>query len=37
MHEYAIDWTEERIVWSVDGKAVRTIKPGAFKFLVSPP
>lgn len=29
MHSYTIDWTEDRIVWSVDGKAVRTIKPGA--------
>ncbi|KZT07376.1 glycoside hydrolase family 16 protein [Laetiporus sulphureus 93-53] len=25
-HAYTIDWNDERIVWSVDGTAVRTIK-----------
>ena len=25
-HNYTIDWNEERIVWSVDGKATRTLK-----------
>lgn len=35
MHSYSIDWTEERIEWSVDGRVVRTIRPG--KSHVHPP
>lgn len=27
-HKYMIDWNEERIIWSVDGKVVRTLKKG---------
>ncbi|KAI0060249.1 concanavalin A-like lectin/glucanase [Artomyces pyxidatus] len=26
-HKYTIDWTSERIIWSVDGHAVRTLTP----------
>ena len=26
-HNYTIDWTSERIQWSVDGTVVRTLKP----------
>lgn len=25
-HSYTIDWDEERIIWSVDGTAVRTLR-----------
>lgn len=27
LHNYTIDWSEDRIIWSVDGKAKRTLKP----------
>ncbi|KAI0046721.1 glycoside hydrolase family 16 protein [Auriscalpium vulgare] len=27
MHQYTIDWSAERIVWSVDGRVVRTLRP----------
>ncbi|KII85912.1 glycoside hydrolase family 16 protein [Plicaturopsis crispa FD-325 SS-3] len=26
-HTYAIDWSASRIIWSIDGKAVRTLTP----------
>lgn len=26
-HNYTIDWSEERIQWSVDDMVVRTLKP----------
>ena len=26
-HKYTIDWNADRIIWSVDGKTVRTLKP----------
>lgn len=26
VHRYAIDWNEERIVWSVDGEEMRTLR-----------
>ena len=29
MHYYSIDWSPERIVWSVDGVEVRTLEKGA--------
>ena len=25
LHSYTVDWNEERIIWSVDGTAVRTL------------
>ena len=28
-HAYIIDWSPERIVWSVDGSEVRTLRAGA--------
>ncbi|KAI1785812.1 glycoside hydrolase [Ganoderma leucocontextum] len=28
MHSYTIDWSPERIVWSVDGSEVRTLRAG---------
>ncbi|EJD07470.1 concanavalin A-like lectin/glucanase [Fomitiporia mediterranea MF3/22] len=31
-HNYTIDWTSERIVWSVDGHEVRTLKPSRTKI-----
>lgn len=30
VHKYMIDWNEDRICWSVDGKVVRTLKKGIF-------
>ena len=29
VHSYTIDWSPERIVWSVDGSQVRTLQQGA--------
>lgn len=26
-HNYTIDWSTERIIWSVDGTEVRTLRP----------
>jgi beta-glucanase (GH16 family) len=31
-HSYSIDWNSERIIWSVDGQAVRTLSVGAYPF-----
>jgi beta-glucanase (GH16 family) len=31
-HSYSIDWSPERIIWSVDGQAVRTLSVGARPF-----
>lgn len=28
LHNYTIDWNMDRIIWSVDGRSVRTLKPG---------
>ena len=28
-HSYTIDWSPERIIWSVDGSEVRTLRAGA--------
>lgn len=37
MHTYAIDWTSERIVWYIDGTAVRTLtNPGTGYYPQSP-
>ena len=27
LHNYTIDWSEDRIIWSVDGHSVRTLTP----------
>ncbi|KAK4505326.1 hypothetical protein PRZ48_003289 [Zasmidium cellare] len=43
-HEYAVEWTEEKIVWSVDGRVVRTFlardgttaKGSAYQFPQTP-
>lgn len=32
-HKYTIDWNADRIIWSVDGTAVRTLKKGKSKSL----
>jgi beta-glucanase (GH16 family) len=29
-HTYTVDWNQERIAWSVDGKLARTLTPGGF-------
>ena len=30
-HNYTIDWNATRIIWSVDGKPVRTLKPSEYR------
>jgi beta-glucanase (GH16 family) len=35
-HAYSIDWNEERIIWSIDGKATRTLSKGVFHIDISP-
>ena len=32
-HVYTIDWSEDRIIWSVDGSTMRTIHKGQSKIL----
>jgi len=27
-HNYTVDWTQERLEWSIDGQVVRTLSPG---------
>jgi len=29
-HTYSIDWNKERIIWSIDGKTMRTLSAGMF-------
>lgn len=39
-HTYSLDWTQERLIWSVDGTAVRTLEnkglTGAYAFPQTP-
>ena len=28
LHRYTIDWSEDRIIWSVDGQETRTLRKG---------
>ncbi len=35
-HSYAIDWSPDRIVWSVDGSQVRTLLKGASSSTSTP-
>ena len=32
-HKYSIDWNDERIIWAVDGKDVRTLERCESKFV----
>ena len=32
IHKYTIDWNKDRIIWSVDGTAVRTLNRGKLHY-----